>query len=120
MIGQRGGVFPDRDSRGEIEDVSQNGITLGTRGIRQRGFLPSNENEDENSKQQGIEDRYHSDKERTGESCYPFCVGGGMMESAGSMMLVKRHPGGREQLAANLLELPLGWQILLLKPADNS
>ena len=43
-----------------------------------------------------------------------------MMESAGSMMLVKRHPGGREQLAANLLELPLGWQILLLKPADNS
>ena len=54
MIGQRGGVFPDRDSRGEIEDVSQNGITLGTRGIRQRGFLPSNENEDENSKQQGI------------------------------------------------------------------
>jgi len=33
MIGQRSDVFPDGDGRGEIEDISQNGITLGTWGI---------------------------------------------------------------------------------------
>jgi len=69
MIGQRSGVFPDRDSRGEVQDITQNGITLGTWGIRQGGFLPfPDDSEDKNAKQQGVEDRYvnHSDKERTG------------------------------------------------------
>ena len=69
-IGQRSDVFPDRDSRGEIQDIAQNGITLGTWGIRQGGSPPfPDDNEDKNAKQQGIENRCvdHSDKERTPE-----------------------------------------------------
>ena len=68
-IGQRSDVFPDRDSRGEIQDIAQNGITLGTWRIRQGGSPPlPDDSEDKNAKKKGIEDRYvnHSDKESGG------------------------------------------------------
>ena len=64
-IGQRGDVFPERDALSEIQHIPQNGITLGTRRIRQGGFPPfPNESEDENTKQQRIEgkDVNHNDK----------------------------------------------------------
>ena len=73
MIGQRSDVFPDRDGRGEIQDIAQNGITLGTWGIWQGGSPPfPDDNEDKNAKQQEIKDRYHGDRERTGGIVWPF------------------------------------------------
>ena len=57
-IFQGSDIPPERDTDGEIQDIPQDGITLGTWGIWQGGFLPfRKESEDENAKQQGIEGR---------------------------------------------------------------
>jgi len=66
-ICQRSDVFPEGDTRGEIQDIPKNWIALGTWWIWQGGSLPfPDESEDKKTKKQGIEDRYlnHDD---TGE-----------------------------------------------------
>jgi len=68
MTGQRRDVFPERKIHGEIQDIPQNRITLGTWRIRQCGPLPfPNEGSDKNAEQQRIEGRVvnHCDKEGT-------------------------------------------------------
>ena len=58
-ICQRSDVFPERDTRGEIQDVPKNWIALGTWWIWQGGPLPfPDESEDKKTKKQGIEDGY--------------------------------------------------------------
>ena len=65
-FGQRRKAFPDRDTRGEIQDISKNRVTLGARWIRKGRFLPlQSENEDGDAKHQRIEygSVEHGDKE---------------------------------------------------------
>ena len=65
MTGQRRDVFPERSIHWEIQNVPQNGITLGTWRIRQCGPLPfPNEGNNKNVEQQRIEDKVvnHCDK----------------------------------------------------------
>ena len=64
-VGQRRETFPDRDARGEIQDISKNRVTLWARRIWKIGFLPfPGENEDRDAKHQRIEHRRveHNDK----------------------------------------------------------
>ena len=65
-VGQRCETFPDGDTRGEIQDVSKNRVTLGARRIRNGGFLLlQSENDYGGAKHQRIEHRSveHGDKE---------------------------------------------------------
>lgn len=58
VLGQRHETFPDRDTHGEIQDISKNRITLWTWWVWQSGFLPlPNQNEDGNTEQQWVEHR---------------------------------------------------------------
>ena len=65
--GQRSKTFPDRDGRGEIQNISKNWVTLWARRVRKSGFLPFPcKNEDRDAKRQQIERKRvnHGDKER--------------------------------------------------------
>ena len=71
-IGQRSDVFPERDTRVEIQDIPQDRITFGTWGIRRGGSLRLlDESEDKSAKEQRIEDGYvnHGDREGTQGRC---------------------------------------------------
>ena len=81
-IFQGSDIPPERDTDGEIQDIPQDGITLGTWGIRQGGSLPfRNENEDENTKQQEIEGRdvNHGDRGET-QGCSARSLRNGLLE----------------------------------------
>ena len=55
-MGQRRDFFLERNIHGEIQDIPQNRITLGTWRIRQCGLLPfAKGGNDENAEQQRIE-----------------------------------------------------------------
>jgi len=56
-ISQRREAFPDRDVRGEIQDIPQDRIALWTRWIRRSRFPPLPESEDRNTEQEYAEHR---------------------------------------------------------------
>ena len=56
VLGQGHETFPNRDTRGEVQHIPENGITLWAWRIRPGGFLPfPSEAEDTNAKQQCVE-----------------------------------------------------------------
>ena len=56
VLGQRHKTFPNWDTRGEVQDISEDRITFWAWRIRAGGFLPlPSETEDTNAKQQRVE-----------------------------------------------------------------
>jgi len=56
-ISQRGEAFPDRGARGEIQRIPQDWVTLWTRWIRQGGFPPLPESEEQDTEQEQADHR---------------------------------------------------------------
>jgi len=75
VLGQRHEGFPHRDGHGEIQDISNDWIALGTWRVRENRFLPSPcEDGDGDGKQQQIDDYRRVKHGEMREVLYPDVV----------------------------------------------